>query len=78
MRLHKSASTEFQVGFCERLVIASTELIMSSEESQGMHIGASAAHALRSGTSPNPAVGVKFEEFSSLDFFPPFLPFSGL
>ena len=67
-RLHRSASTEFQVGFGDQSVMVLTELIILVEESQlaesqGMHIGASAIHAVRSGTSPKPAVGLKFEGF---------------
>ena len=57
-------------------MIVSTELLTSLKESQGMQVGVEASHALRSGTSPNPAVGVKPEESSSLGFFALFLPFS--
>ena len=58
-------------------MIVSTELLMSSKESQGMQVGVEASHALRSGTSPNPAVGVKldFDESLSSDLFPPSFPF---
>ena len=58
-------------------MIASIELLMSSMESQGMQVGVVAGHALRSGTGPNPAVGVKldFDESSSSDLFPPSFPF---
>ena len=58
-------------------MIASTELLTSLKESQGMQVGVAAGHAPRSGTSPNPAVGVKldFDESLSSDLFPPLFRF---
>ena len=58
-------------------MLVSAELLVSSKESQGMQVGVEAGHALRSGTSPNPAVGVKldFDESLSSDLFPPLFPF---
>ena len=57
-------------------MMVSAELL-SSKESQGMHVGVEANQAKGSGTSPKPAAGMKLglEPFPSSGFFP-LLPLS--
>ena len=63
--------TECQVALqCEaEFVMASAELLMSSDVSQGMQVRVEASQRKGSGTSPKPAAGVNFPPFLSCVFF---------